>query len=214
VIREIRLYVEGGGHRKDTRIRLRTAFGAFLREIRDKASARRVRWNVKACGGRKAACDDFVSALRSNPHAFNVLLVDAEGTIVAGSPWEHLRSRQGDPWKNPGAKDKQCHLMVQTMEAWLIADLEKLAEFYGADFRKNAIPRNSNVEQIDKARLQTSLHHATRQTRKGPYHKTRHAPEILETIRPAEVRRKAPACERLFVTLAQCIDQETPDGGS
>lgn len=211
---EIRLYIEGGGNQKDTRIRLRTGFGVFLREIRDKASSKRIGWHIKPCGGRRAAYDDFTSALMSNPHAFNVLLVDAEGPVADGSAWEHLRRRKDDQWKNPGAKDEQCHLMVQTMEAWLIADPERLADYYGQGFQESAIPRNPNVEQIDKTTIEASLDKATRQSRtKGTYHKTRHAPDILERIRASVVRTKAPACERLFVTLAQCIERGAKDGG-
>jgi hypothetical protein len=101
------------------------------------------------------------------------------------------------------------------MEAWLIADLEKLSDYYGQGFQASAIPENRNVEQIDKRALEDSLHNATRQSRKkGPYHKTRHAPDILERIRASVVRTKAPACDRLFVTLAQCIERGAQDGGS
>jgi hypothetical protein len=214
VIAEIRLYIEGGGNQKDTRIRLRKAFGTFLREIRDQASSKRIGWHVRACGARKAAYDNFVSAIKLNPHAFNVLLVDAEGPVAEAGPWEHLRRRKDDQWRNPGAKDDCCHLMVQTMEAWLIADLERLAGYYEQGFRESAIPRNANVEQIDKTVLEKSLHNATRQTQKGPYHKTRHAPEILEAIRASVVRTKATGCDRLFVTLAQCIERGPQDGGS
>jgi len=142
VIAKIRFYLEGGGDCKDTRIRLRTAFGAFLSEIRERARSRRIGWQIKVCGGRKAAFDDFSVALRSDPDAFHVLLVDAEGPVVTESPWEHLRRRQQDRWKNPGVEDRQCHLMVQTMEAWLIADRERLADYYGQGFQDSAIPTN------------------------------------------------------------------------
>lgn len=212
--REIRLYVEGGGDEGRTKRRFRQGFSAFLGELKERARAKRIRWEVVACGGRSSAYEDFCVAIQSHPDAFNVLVVDAEGPAAAGSPWEHLRRRNEDQWNNPGVEDDQCHLMVQTMEAWLIADPERLADYYGQGFQESALPGNLNVEQIDKARLETSLNNASRRTKKGPYHKTRHAPEILETIRPAEVRRKAPGCERLFVTLARCIDKETPDGGS
>ena len=68
------------------------------------------------------------------------------------------------------------------------------------------MPDNPNVEQIDKQSLERSLAMATRQTKKGAYHKTRHAPDILERIRPEVVKSKATYCKRLFDTLAAEID--------
>jgi len=217
VTREIRVYVEGGGDEGKTKRRFRQGFNGFLGELRERARAKRIRWEVVACGGRSSTYDDFQVALRSHPDALNVLLVDAEGPASASAPWNHLGSRQEDRWENPGVSDDQCHLMIQMMEAWLIADLEKLADYYGQGFQPSAIPRNPNVEQIDKPTLHRCLDRATRQSRtKGAYHKTRHAPEILETLRASVVRAKAPACDRLLVTLAQYIDaeEEGQDGGS
>ncbi|MEE8452221.1 MAG: DUF4276 family protein, partial [Thermoguttaceae bacterium] len=113
--------------------------------------------------------------------------------------WEHLKNRPGDHWDNPGVENEHCHLMVQTMEAWLIADREKFKEYYGQGFQENALPNNPNVEQIGKDTLEDALKRATRNTKKGEYHKTRHAPEILERIRLSEVAtaEKAKHCKRL-----------------
>ena len=206
MIGEIRIYVEGGGDQKDTKARLRQGFGAFLGELRELARTKRIRWNIVACGGRRSTFDDFKTALRTHPEAFNVLLVDAEGPVHAASPREHLKSRPDDNWDNPGAEDRQCHLMVQTMEAWLVADRQKLREYYGQGFRDNALPNNPNVEQIPKETLARALQNATRDTSKGIYHKTRHAPAILEAIRSDEVRSKAPHCDRLYRTIRSEID--------
>lgn len=205
--REIRIYVEGGGNDKEIKARLRRGLDAFLAELKDRARGRKIHWEVVFCGGRAATFRDYRIALRSHPEAFNLLLVDAEGPVTCKNPWEHLRTRPGDQWQNPGVDDKQCHLMVQAMEAWLIADREKLAEYYGRDFHDKALPDNRNVEQIDKEALARALSSATRNTKKGEYHKTRHAPDILERIRPAEVRARASYCERLFQTLCAQIDE-------
>lgn len=206
MIAEIRLYIEGGGNRKDTRIRLRTGFGAFLREIRDKARPKRIRWHIEACGGRRSAYDRFALALRSHPAAFNILLVYAEGPVRADNTWDYLRNRHEDQWKKPAAGDDQCHLMVQSMEAWLIADRERLAEYFGKGFHEKSLPRTRNVEQIDKQVLATSLEKAAKPTSKKGYDKTRDAPRILERIRASVVQDKAPHCRRLFVTLADKIE--------
>jgi hypothetical protein len=139
--------------------------------------------------------------LTSDSEAFNLLLVDAEGPVNHRSPWQHLKARVGDGWDRPGVGDERCHLMIQAMEAWLIADREALRDYYGQHFHENALPDNRNVEQIEKDRLLRSLDEATRHSRKGKYHKTRHAPELLERIRSQVVRQRAPSCDRLFETL-------------
>ena len=204
----ISVYLEGGGDQKDTRTRLRKAFGVFLQELRQRGKA--VRLKIVPCGSGTSAFDDFKTALTQEPEAFNVLLVDSEGPVLDKSPWRHLAQRPENRCPNPGVDDRHCHLMVQTMEAWLIADREKLAEYYGRNFHETALPDNPNVEQIDKDLLTRALCNATRNTKKGEYHKTRHAPEILQRIRPAEVRAKAVHCERLFQTLLAQIDNAQP----
>jgi len=62
------------------------------------------------------------------------------------------------------------------------------------------------VETIDKDALARGLKQATRDTKKGEYHKIRHGPGILETIRSSKVRSRASFCERLFSTLAAEMD--------
>ena len=65
--REIRLYIEGGGDQKDTKGRLRTAFGTFLKEIKDRARSSRMQWTITVCGGRSATFDDFRLACGPTP---------------------------------------------------------------------------------------------------------------------------------------------------
>lgn len=202
----IRLYIEGGGHDKAGKVKLRKAFDAFFGELRDTARRKRIAVKPLPCGSRTATFQKFKAAIRLHSDSFNVLLVDAEGPVPSVSPWEHLKRRREDQWDNPGAEDKHCHLMVQTMEAWLIADREKLREYYGQGFQESALPANQNVERVHKDTLMTALKRATRGTRKKEYHKTRDAPKILERIRPAEVRARASSCQRLFDTLTAEID--------
>jgi len=204
VRKEIRIYVEGGGRgeSRHTNAQFRAAFGDFLSELRDCARAQRIGWKIIACGSRSSAFDDYQTALRAHPHSFNVLLVDSERAVTVDNPWRHLKAHSGDNWDNPGVDDRHCHLMVQTTEAWLIADREKLREYYGRDFHENSLPRNPNVEAVPKDVLERALRDATRNTQKGPYHKGKHAPAILRIVRPSEVKRKAPHCKRLFETLA------------
>lgn len=96
--------------------------------------------------------------------------------------------------------------MAQTMEAWFIADLPALQNFYGQNFNSNPIPGTANVEQINKQVLNASLVEATRKTQKGVYHKIKHGSELLKRIDSGKVRHAAPHCERLFIKLTRQIE--------
>jgi hypothetical protein len=199
---EIRLYIEGGGDHHRTRRPFVTGFHTFFKELRDMAAARGGMVTVTMCGGRTQTCDDYKIATQTHPESLNFLLVDAEGPVQGSSPWEHLRTELGKKlFESAKLVDKHCHLMVEAMEAWLVADRETLKEYYGQGFSENALPRHNNVEKIAKDALASGLENATRLTRKGRYHKTHHGPQILERIRPSVVRKKAPGCDRLFTTL-------------
>ena len=201
---EIRVYVEGGGDWKENKARLRQGFNGFLKSIVDLARGKRIKWEVSPCGSRKQAFDAFQTALRTHPNAFNVLLVDSEGS-VSSEPRQYLRERNG--WNLSSVDEEQCHLMVHTMEAWIIADITALKKFYRQGFHSGAIPKTPDVEQIEKSKVESSLKAATRKTQKGEYHKIRHASELLKLIDPAKVRKAAAHCDRLFLTLEQKIDQ-------
>ncbi len=200
MVNEIRLYVEGAGNDIHTKKLLRDGFRSFLNELIQLARRKRVKFQIIACGPRQQAFSDFSNALQKHSTAFNILLVDAEAAVSA-SPWQHLRGRDG--WQVGHLNDEHCHLMVQMMEAWLVADPSALSRFYGQGFKENAIPKNPNVEQIDKKTLLSALKDATRNTSKGEYHKTRHGFRILEQLEVAKVRHAAPHCDRLFKALAE-----------
>ena len=196
------IYVEGGGDKRNGRALLRQGIDAFLRSLKAAAQARGWRWNTVCCGGRSQTFrrfQDGVSKARNG--AIVLLLVDAEAPVVAATPTEHLRTRQGDKWRFDGVRDDQVHLMVQTMERWIVADADALAEFYGPDFDKGALPRHSDIEAVGKAQVAAALERATSRTSKAKYHKIRHASELLHRIDPDKVRRRCRHCERLFATL-------------
>ena len=193
------IYVEGGGDSQETRRAIRLGFSRFLDPLCQLARQRRLDWNVVACGPRRAAFRAFQIALRRQPDAFNVLFVDSEAPVV-GPPWDHL-GRGPDGWQNPGCSDDHCHLIVQAVEAWLVADPDALARYYGQGFRGNVLPRRKDVEAIPKAELIPALEQATRETSKGRYHKIRHCSKLLERLDPARVRSRASHCDRLFTTL-------------
>jgi hypothetical protein len=82
MVREIRIYAEGGGHDKPTRRKFRSGLSRFLEPLCRLARERRISWNVISCGPRSSAFDNFRTALRTHPEAFNVLLVDSEAPVT------------------------------------------------------------------------------------------------------------------------------------
>jgi len=206
MVAEVRIYVEGGGNRDDTKTLLRQGFREFFRDLEAIARERNIGWRIVACGSREGAYRAFKIALGANPTAFNILLVDAE-EAVERPPWLHLAQRDG--WACPdGATEDHCHLMVQCMEAWFIADPETLRAYYGHEFQQGAIPRTRNKETVDKEQLSSRLEQATRRTQKGEYHKIRHGTQLLTRINPAIVRAACPHCERIFTTLSRIMIEE------
>jgi hypothetical protein len=97
-------------------------------------------------------------------------------------------------------------LMVQAMEAWFLADPAALVLYYGQGFRSFQPP--GDVELVPKADLFARLKHATAETRKGEYHKTKHAPALLERVNPVMVCKRSRHCEMLFRSLLQRIGSE------
>lgn len=150
------------------------------------------------CGNRQTAYKDFRKAVQSGESA--LLLVDAEEPVKVPGPWQHLKG--SDNWNRPqAATDDQCHLMVQVMESWFLADPDALESYYGQAFRKAALPKNPKVENVAKQDVESGLTQATRSTRKGKYSKGKHSFEILAELDPGKVREKSPYAERFFSTL-------------
>jgi len=171
---EIRIYFEGDKS-------LKAGFDAFLSEIRERATAAKCKLSIVATGGKPER--DFGIALRKHPAAWNVLLRDSEGPLQPN---------------RPAAQAGSVFWMVEMMESWFHADKGALEDYYKSGFRKDALKANPNVEEISKQDLIDGLKAATKDTTKGKYHKTKHAPALLQSVNPALVRKAAPNCERVF----------------
>jgi hypothetical protein len=202
MVTEIRIYFEGDAA-------LQPALGEFLRGFREKARKNHIRWQLTAAGDGARVFRAFERALDQYPDAFIILLIDAEGPVL-DPPWEHLLRHRIASRRLPGVDDSHCHLMVQMMETWLLADVDALANYYRQGFNRGAIPNQADVEKIDKKRVENALHDATRNTAKGVYHKTRHAPDILKLLNPEKLRKASPHCDRLFRTIAELIEPTSP----
>ena len=187
MVNEVRIYMEGGGDTKQGKRELREGMATFLRELRQHARDRRVKWHLLACRGRHQAEEAFQNGIGQYPDAFCILLIGSEG-----------------PVSGP-LSDQQRHLMVQMMEAWFMADKENVAKYFGQGFNVNVLPQNPNVEQIPKAELEPKLKAAAKGTKKQTYEKIRDGCALLMCIGPAKVRDAAPHCARLFTTLEGAI---------
>ena len=195
MVREIRIYFEGDD-------RLRPGFHSLFANLRTAARQRGIRFRLVA--GRGQVVRVFINALAEYPapDTFNILLMDSEGPD-RGQLRQQLERRSD--WRPPSGtsvSDEQIHRMVQVMEAWFLADRDALRHYYGQQFNAQRLPgQPTAVESIPKDDVLRGLTRATERTRKGRYHKTQHAPDLLELVDVGKVRGNAPACARLFATL-------------
>ncbi len=196
--------MEGGGPTTSSgRAALRQGMERFLASMKQRAREASWHWKLACWGGRDATFDRFIRAVEDHEHTVTMLLVDAEGP-VSQPVLQHLRSR--DPhWNLRLADEEMVHLMIQTMEAWIVADVDALASYYGRGFRAAALPRREELELEPKERLATALNNATRNTREGAYHKIHHASDLLKRLDSPTVRSRCPGCDRLFATLDQTL---------
>lgn len=191
----VKLYVEGGGDSKALRTACRRGFRTFL----EKAGLAGRMPSIAACGKRDDAYKDFRTAHTNGQGA--MLLVDAEGPVAESGPWQHLKAR--DNWDRPsGAKDEACHLMVQAMESWFLADPDALKSYYGQGFRPKSLHGNPDIEDVPKQDIFQRLERATRDTKKGGYDKGAISFELLAEIDPAKVTAASPYADRLIRALA------------
>lgn len=186
----VRIYFEGDP-------KLRSGFRSLFAGLQ--SASRRI--TPVPCKANAIA--DFMDGIKNYPDAVNILLIDSEGPYTPNLLQE---VRQHDHWDTALGRqvtDDRLHFMVQVMESWFLADRATLRNYYGQDFAENRLPANRQVEQILKDDVINGLAAATRDAGKGRYHKTRHAPALLASLNPVQVRAAAPACANLFAALEQ-----------
>lgn len=134
--------------------------------------------------------------MKSNPDLISVLLLDSESPFGP----DCVRQQRLRPFDQ-----SRIFWMIQLMESWFLADPDALARYYTKDFRKDALRGNPRIEEIPKVEVEAKLKQATRETGKGRYHKTDHAPGILALLDPDRARHASPACNRLFDELLEML---------
>lgn len=203
----MKLYVEGGGDSNSLKTACREGFAKFLQ----KAGLQGRMPRIVACGSRRDAYDSFCTAIANGETAF--LLIDSEAPVLAHHqqgemhewlPWQHLAGREGDRWKKPaGAENTHCHLMVQCMENWFLADHQALASFFAQGFKVNQLPATANsIETIDKQPLYRALAQATNSCKsKAVYGKGEHSFKLLGLIDPGKVTGASAWAKRFVDTM-------------
>ena len=198
----VKLIIEGGGY-PELDSELRKTFNILLKKSGISPLPR-----IIAGHDRTKAYDRFKTLMQNHEKA--ILLIDSEKAIRANyqdRPWDFLKSFEQWDWVS-GLKDEDCHLMVQCMEAWFLADKKCLTDYYGAKFNVNRLP-SSPIEGISKDQFQSILSHAASQCKsKNKYDKGRDSFKILLLVDPDKVRAKSPWAERFFSTMSQIMETE------
>ncbi len=214
----VQLIIEGGGDPASSKL-LRQAFGAFITRAVPNC---RYPPSIIAGDTHDESLKFFAQQLRRKD-VISILLVDSEAPVPDGvgriefvNNKDKLYSNQGEH-RLPSEAASQVYLMVQMMEAWLLADPEALANYYGQDFHAASLPRNPNVEQVSKSDIEGGLRAAVKDTREKYYHKVKHGFDLIgeadkqrpptdfskrRSIDPQRVRAASRHCDEFINKLA------------
>lgn len=226
-MKDIAIYVEGGGNRmdsKDAKAALRIGFDQLLNSQKQAARNKKLGWRLVPCGNRDRAYKAFANAIKtSGLETVTVLLVDSEESIPPEveirkeeSPAErHIRLQTNartrcnflarrDSWDFSDINPEQVHLMVQCMETWIVADRKALQEFYGQGFRANLMPVRNDLEDEPKQNIYKQLELASKDSRKGAYSKITHASKLLSLIDSQKIGAR---CSRFSTFVGWLSDQ-------
>jgi hypothetical protein len=211
-VKEIAIYLEGGGDTAQQKAELRTGMDALLGPEKQAAREKKLGWRMVPCGGGPQTFDAFYHALReAEKETLLVLLVDSETPIAAET--KNAQANANARVKHLAqsnlsiADPKQVHLMVQCMEAWIIADPQALADFYGQNFHAKSLPNRQNLEEEPKAEVLAKLKRATTKTQKGEYAKIKHASKLLKLIDRARVGQRCSRFATLTIWLSKQIEE-------
>ena len=202
---KVRIYVEGGPQAIDANglRRFRSGFKRHFERVDPRLEA----IEVVAPGSTEQTIKRYAQGLKQySDHSRVALLVDSDSPVTANSPAEHLRAKL-DSAKVPQDARTNIFLMVQCMEAWIVADPEALEGFYKSKFfKKERLPKRPNLEQESKADLYAVLEKETKDSQKGQYGKISHAGKLLVLIDPEKVASRCPRFGIFRAWLNESID--------
>ena len=182
---------------------MKQGFYEFFVKVLKAKNVKDPQLRIELGAGRDQTYKQFKKALPDPPGVFSILLVDAEEEVTENDSRKHLKQRKGDQhWDLTGVDEAQCHLMVQTMEAWFLADPDALRASFPQDFdaRKLRLAKGQNVEKVEKQGIMTKLGAATN----GKYTertKLEYSGRILLELNPTQLEKKSSHCRKLFSTL-------------
>ena len=190
------------GHRS-----LRPGFHKLFEPHLERARQRRIRFNLIAGGSRAEAVKDFLRSCKLRPHHINVLLIDSEDPVFDTTV--AIRSLRNQSYWDEGVdcEDNQINLMVQSMEAWFIADRQAFTHHFGQDFNLNALPSPQDAESVAPDDLTNAIRGALRYVsrRKRGYDKVTDGVKLLQLIDHAAVSKHCRHFKRLMDYLTREI---------
>ncbi len=153
-----RLYVEGGGGRRDLKSECRKAFHILLENVGVQVTDIR----IVPSGSRGNAYNSYCKHIARQGHGFTALLVDSEHLVSdIEQVWQHVLKH--DKWSKPtNSLDESLYLMTTCMETWIVADDRALAKHFGPRFEAKRLPRSTNLEAIAPPIVLNSLRSASR----------------------------------------------------
>jgi hypothetical protein len=165
--KRILVYIEGeggggyAGKRKFLDGEFRKAWKQFLQPLATLAYGQGVtRFQCIPGRGGANTADRFAKPLAQHAGALRILLIDSEKPVKdVAKPWKVLE-QECPVW----ADDKNCYLMVQCLETWLLADADSLRTYYNRNkktFQDNKLKAWGDLEAIPRKTLQNALEEAT-----------------------------------------------------
>jgi hypothetical protein len=198
LVKQIKLYVEGGGDCKEQHARCREGF----RKLLEKSGFTGRMPRIIAGGGRTATFDQFKTSVRgAGMSDYSILLVDSE-EVVAGdqSAWAHLKVC--NDWERPdGVAEDQAQLMVTCMETWIMADRAALRAYFGRSLHEDRLIPIESLEMRHRQLIHEALAEATRHCKRN-YRKGERSFTILAEIDPQMLKRYLPH----FLTFIQALE--------
>ena len=211
MVKEINIYIEGGARNQDraASAALRRGFSMFLTKLCPEIRAKNIKLNTVIVGSTELTCKIFTQANEKSPDKFFILLVDSD--VAVDEAEKSKTFLQNNPklvkCDLSNVEENQCHLMVQVMETWFLADVETLKNHFGRDFKENKLRKTVSIEAIAKDDVLDSLKTATQTRRSSGYQKLKDGAKLLEKINPRKVREAAPHCEKLFKAVSGKIEK-------